>query len=71
MLVKYTIHKTGTPKMAFPNLPSYWESEYWNNKNGWGHKTTATVFEDKSYSLPIEGEWVEIYINEPVEEANA
>jgi hypothetical protein len=68
MLVKYTIHRIGTPKLAFPNHPSYWESEYWNNDNGWGHKSTATVFENKESNLPLDGEWVEIYINEPVGE---
>jgi hypothetical protein len=68
MLVKYTIHRIGTPKLAFPNHPSYWESEYWNNDDGWGHKSTATVFENKESNLPLDGEWVEIYINEPVGE---
>lgn len=68
MLVKYTIHKTGTPRMAFPNHTSYWESEYWNNEDGWGHKSTATVFDSKDLNLPEDGEWVEIYINEPIEE---
>lgn len=68
MLVKYTIHKTGTPRMAFPNHTSYWESEYWNNKDGWGHKSTATVFDSKDLNLPEDGEWVEIYINEPIGE---
>lgn len=68
MLVKYTIHKTGTPRMAFPNHTSYWESEYWNNEDGWGHKSTATVFDSKDLNLPEYGEWVEIYINEPIEE---
>lgn len=67
MLVKYTIHKTGTPKIAFPNHTSYWESEYWNNEDGWGHKSTATVFDSKDLNLPEDGEWVEIYINEPIE----
>ena len=46
-------------------------SEYWNNEDGWGHKSTATVFEDKNYNLPLDGEWVEIYINEPVGEHSA
>jgi hypothetical protein len=64
MLVKYTIHRVGTPKLAFPNHPSYWESEYWNNNDGWGHKSTATVFENKESNLPLDGEWVEIYVNE-------
>jgi hypothetical protein len=66
MLVKYTIHKLGTPKMAFPNHPSYWESEYWNDEDGWGHKSTATTYEDENKLLPLEGEWVEIYVNEAV-----
>lgn len=68
MLVKYTIHRLGTPKMAFPNHPSYYESEYWNNENGWGHKSTSTVFDHNDYNLPVEGEWVEIYVNEPMED---
>jgi hypothetical protein len=66
METKYTIHKLGTPKMAFPNHSSYWESEYWNNENGWGHKSTATIFEHKDFNLPIDGEWVEIYTEEKV-----
>ena len=52
--------------MAFPNHPSYWESEYWNDEDGWGHKSTATVYEDDDKLLPLEGEWVEIYVNEAV-----
>ena len=66
MLVKYTIHRIGTPKMAWPNHWTYFASEYWSNDNGWGHKSTATIFEDNDLNLPDEGEWVEIYVNEPV-----
>ena len=46
---------------------SYWASEYWNNEDGWGHKSTATIFEDKDCDLPLDGEWVEIYVNEDSE----
>ena len=67
MLIKYTIHKIGTPKIALKNHWSEFESEYWNNEDGWGHKQTATVFENNNYNLPEDGEWVEIYVNEPVE----
>jgi hypothetical protein len=63
---KYTIHRIGTPKLAFPSHYWYHESEWWNNEDGWGHKSTATVFDTKDYNLPLEGEWVEIYVNEPV-----
>jgi hypothetical protein len=71
MIVKYMIHRIGTPKFAFPNHPSYWESEYWGIKDGWGHKSTGDVFTKdlkEHFNLPIDGEWVEIYVNEPVEE---
>lgn len=67
MLIKYTIHRTGTPKIAMKNHWSYWASEYWNNEDGWGHKSTATIFEDKDCDLPLDGEWVEIYVNEDSE----
>jgi hypothetical protein len=46
---------------------SYDASEYWNNEDGWGHKSTATVFEHKDYNLPLDGEWVDIYVNEDLE----
>lgn len=64
MIVKYMVHRVGTPKVALPNHWSYWKSEYWNNETGWGHKSTADVFDDMNYNLPMEGEWVEIYVNE-------
>lgn len=67
MLVKYTIHRIGTPKIALKNHWSYEASEYWNNEDGWGHKSNLTVFEHKDYNLPLEGEWVEIYVNEDSE----
>ena len=73
MLIKYTIHKIGTPKIALKNHWTYWESEYWNLKDGWGHKSTADVFDQElkdHFNLPLDGEWVEIYVNEPVEVSN-
>jgi hypothetical protein len=66
MLVKYVIHRIGTPKMAWVNHPSYWQSEYWNNQDGWGHKSTSDIFEDKTFNLPLDGEWVEIYTEERI-----
>lgn len=67
MLVKYIIHRVGTPKISLPNHWTEFESEYWNNEDGWVFKKDATVFEDKNWYLPLDGEWVEIYVNEPVE----
>ena len=67
MLVKYTIHKIDTPKFAWKNHWTYYESTYWNNKKGWSYKWEADVFEDKNINLPEDGEWVEIYVEEPVE----
>lgn len=66
MLVKYTIHRIGTPRFSWRNHWTEFACEYWNNENGWGFKGEATVFEDKNCNLPFEGEWVEIYVNEPV-----
>ena len=60
--IRYLIHKIGTPKLAFPNTVGYWSSEWWNNTDGWGHKSTATVFDTTDYYLPLEGEWVETYV---------
>ena len=71
MLVKYTIHRIDTPKLAIKNHWTDEASEYWNNEDGWGHKSTATIFEDKYWNLQLDGEWVEIYINEPVGEYSA
>ena len=72
MLVKYAIHRIGTPTIALPNHWTEFESEYWSNEDGWGYKHTATIFteDEKNHilNLPLEGEWIEIYINEPVEE---
>lgn len=70
MLVKYTIHRVGTPKIALINHWTYDMSEYWNKERGWSHKSLSTVYEDKDNELPDEGEWVEIYINEPVRNEN-
>lgn len=64
---KYIIHKKGTPKLALPNTVGYWSSEWWNNQDGWGHKSTATVFETTDYNLPFDGQWIEIYVNETTE----
>jgi hypothetical protein len=70
MLVKYTIHKIGTPKFAWRNHWTEYASEYWNSENGWGFKWDAEIFEDKNVNLPLDGEWVEVFINEDVEENN-
>lgn len=67
MLIKYVIHKVGTPLLSFPNHWTEFESQYWSNKYGWAFKKHATVFETKNWNLPLDGEWVEIYVNEPVE----
>ena len=63
---KYVIHKIGTPKLACPNTERYWDSEWWSNEYGWAFKSDATVYEDTNWNLPLDGEWVEIYVNEPV-----
>ncbi len=65
MKEKYTIHRIGTPKLAFPNTEGYWASEWWSNDDGWGHKSTATVFDSTDTNLPLDGEWVTIYVDEP------
>lgn len=62
MKIKYAIHRIGTPKIALPNNWTYSASEYWSSENGWGYKSTATIFEDKEWNLPEEGEWVDIYV---------
>lgn len=36
---------------------------YWNNKDGWGYKETATPFtkkEKQDLNLPTNGEWIEV-----------
>ena len=68
MRINYGIHLIGTPILALPNTPGYWESQWGSNEDGWGHKSTLDIFEDKNCNLPIDGEWVEIYINEPIGE---
>ena len=70
MLIKHVIHRIGTPLIALPNHWTEFESEYWSNEYGWAFKSDATVFEDKNWNLPLEGEWVEIYVNEPAEVNN-
>jgi hypothetical protein len=65
MKLGYGIHLQGTPKLAFRGHPSYLDSLWWNNSDGWGHKTTADYFtpqEKDTLSLPLDGEWVEIYL---------
>lgn len=65
MKIGYAIHHIGTPKLAFRGHPSYWESLWWNNLNGWGHKPTADYFtpeEQQTLNLPLDGQWVEIYL---------
>lgn len=68
MIVKYQIHKIGTPKIALPNHWSYEASLYWNDEIGWDHKSNATTYDNKNLTLIEDAEWVEIYVNEPVEE---
>jgi hypothetical protein len=61
---KYMIHKIGTPRLAFPNTIGYHTSEWWNNEDGWGHKSTGYVFDTNEYNLPLDGEWVEIIVGD-------
>lgn len=66
-MTAYTIHRKGTPVLAFPNHPSYWASEYWSNANGWGHKHDGDVYsaeERQTMRLPDGGEWIEILIEQ-------
>jgi hypothetical protein len=63
MTTYYAIHRIGTPKLALPNHPSYFDSEWWNNGDGWGHKSTADYFtkeQRETLNLPLDGEWVEV-----------
>jgi len=73
MKTMYTIHRIGTPRQAWRGHYSWYASEYWSNDDGWGHKSTADVFtptERETLNLPDDGEWVEIYVNEPTERDN-
>jgi hypothetical protein len=65
MKLGYAIHQIGTPKLAFKRHPSYLESLWWNNADGWTHKTQADYFtpeQQQTLNLPLEGEWVEVYL---------
>lgn len=65
MKLGYAIHLQGTPKLAFKGHPSYGASVWWNNADGWTHKTQADYFtpqEKDTLNLPLDGEWVEIYL---------
>ena len=65
MKIGYAIHQIGTPKLAFKRHPSYLESLWWNNADGWTHKTQADYFtpeQQQTLNLPLEGEWVEVYL---------
>jgi hypothetical protein len=67
MKTAYAIHLKETPILALPHHPSYHISLWWNNDNGWGHKATADIFtpeEQATLNLPLDGEWVEIYVEE-------
>lgn len=62
---KYLIHKTNTPKIAIikGRLTS---AGLWWHGTGWGDSHNATTFDTNDEPLPEHGEWVEIYVNEPV-----
>lgn len=65
MKIGYAIHHIGTPKLAFRGHPSYGASVWWNNADGWTHKTQSDYFtpqEKETLNLPLNGEWVEIYL---------
>lgn len=67
----YAIHLRNTPVLAFKGHPLYGDSLWWNNAQGWVHKTQADYFtpqEKETMNLPANGEWVKIYVNEPVSE---
>jgi len=32
----------------------------WNNQDGWTDLNQATIFENKNFNLPLDGEWIEI-----------
>ena len=66
MRINYGIHLIGTPILALPNTPGYWESQWWSNEDGWGHKSTSDIFDTKDLNLPLDGEWVEIYLEERI-----
>lgn len=68
MIIKYQIHKIGTPTIALPNHWTYNESLYWNEETGWDHKSKATTYDNPNLTLMEDAEWVGIYVNEPVEE---
>lgn len=71
MRTMYTIHKIGTPKFAWKNHWTYYESTYWNIKNGWSYKWEADVFDNdlkNHFTLPDEGEWVEIIVGDEIGE---
>jgi hypothetical protein len=69
MLVKYMIHKTGTPRIGLGKHGGIAPAgEWWKDTRtmcgAWTDAASATVYATKRGSLPIDGEWIEIYINE-------
>lgn len=68
MRVAYTIHKTGTPRLANVNGKLMSAGLWWNG-TGWGDSDNAMVFDtDNTSRMPVHnGEWVEIYVNEDAE----
>jgi len=66
---RYLIHMTGTPKLQRgPHGSIRPAGLWWNNQDGWGDKYSADIFPADSpdtLNLPIEGEWVEVYVEVP------
>ena len=67
---KYTIHKVGTPRIQRRKEGGIEPAGEWWHGTGWGDSDNATVFDTNSMHLmPVpDGEWVEIYVNEDVED---
>lgn len=68
---KYTIHKAGTPRLQRGKYGGIAPAGEWWHGTGWGDSTNATTFDSThEIDLPVEGEWVEIYLNETTEGEN-
>jgi hypothetical protein len=69
MIIKYKIHKAGTPRIGIGKHGGIAPAgEWWQDTKAmcgtWTDATNATVYATNRGSLPPNGEWVEIYTNE-------
>jgi hypothetical protein len=64
--VRYLIHKIGTPQFRNVGGVLAPSGEWWDNSDGWVGRHSADIFPSDApdtLNLPLEGEWVAVFLN--------